>query len=220
MRVTRSIRIEWRPGEKVAGRLVVASPASGSPILLAHGAGAGQLHPFMVGLRRRLAAGAHTVLTFDYPYVEAGRKAPDRASKLLQCHAAAADRLVASVGDPIVLAGKSMGGRIGSHLAARGYPCRALVFFGYPLVSPSSGIPRNVDHLLEIASPMLFVTGSRDRLAPLDLLRPVLERLRRATLVVVDDGDHSFAVPKRSGRSQADVFDQIGAETVAWLGGL
>ncbi len=218
--MTRSIRIEWRAGEKVGGRLALASPASGTPILLAHGAGAGQLHPFMVGLRRRLAAGAHTVLTFDYPYVEAGRKAPDRAPKLLQCHAAAADRLVAAAGDPIVLAGKSMGGRVGSHLAARGYPCRALVFYGYPLVSPSSGTVRSVDHLLEIASPMLFITGSRDRLAPLDLMRPVVKGLRRASLVVVDDGDHSFAVPKRSGRDQGEVLDQIAFETVTWLDGL
>ena len=94
--------------------------------------------------------------------------------KLLACHEAAARRLVAETGGPIVLAGKSMGGRIGSHLAADGYPCRALVFLGYPLVAVGSNTPRSVEHLREIASPMLFITGSRDRLAPLDILRPVV----------------------------------------------
>jgi predicted alpha/beta-hydrolase family hydrolase len=172
----------------------------------------------MVALRRRLAAAGHSVLTFDYPYIEAGRKAPDRAVKLLACHEAAARRLVAETGGPIVLAGKSMGGRIGSHLAADGYPCRALVFLGYPLVAVGSNTPRSVEHLREIASPMLFITGSRDRLAPLDILRPVVAGLRRADLEVVAEGDHSFRVPKRSGLDPEAVLDGVAKVTVDWLG--
>lgn len=172
----------------------------------------------MAGVRRRLVEGGHTVLTFDYPYMAAGRRAPDRASVLLECHRAAAERLAAETGSAVVLAGKSMGGRIGSHLAAEGFQAAALVFYGYPLVSPSSGAVRDVDHLHEIGPPMLFVTGSRDRLAPLDLLTPVVAGLSGAHLEVVEGGDHSFKVT--GGRDQGAVYDRIATVTAGWLGTL
>ena len=112
----RTLRIEWHPGRKVTGRFDVPPEPTGPAILLAHGAGAGQGHPFMAGLRSRLAAAGHPTLTFDYPYMEAGRKAPDRLPTLMACHRAVLRGSVGTDG-PIVLAGKSMGGRVGSHLA-------------------------------------------------------------------------------------------------------
>lgn len=169
----------------------------------------------MAGLRDRLAAAGHPTLTFDYPYVEAGRKLPDRMPTLLECHRAALVRL-RSYGWPVVLAGKSMGGRVASHVAAEETGVSGLVFFGYPLVSPSTGVVRSTDHLHQSGVPMLFLSGSRDRLGPLDALRPLVKGLG-ATLEVVEEGDHSFQVPKRTGLSSGDVLDRLAGVTMEWL---
>ncbi|MCJ7725985.1 MAG: alpha/beta fold hydrolase, partial [Acidimicrobiia bacterium] len=197
-------------------RLTVPAETGGPAVLLAHGAGAGQGHPFMAGLRERLAAAGHPTLTFDYPYMEAGRRAPDRMPTLLACHRAALARL-RSYGWPVVLAGRSMGGRMASHLAAEESGVTALVVFGYPLVSPSTGEMRPTDHLSRTGMPMLFLSGSRDRLGPLDALRPLVAGLPDASLEVIEEGDHSFKVPMRTGLSPEDVLDRLAALTVEWL---
>jgi predicted alpha/beta-hydrolase family hydrolase len=209
--MARRLRIEWHSGRKITARFEVPASPRGPAILLAHGAGAGQNHPFMTGLRSRLAAAGHPTLTFDYPYMEAGRRAPDRMPRLLACHRAVLHRL-RGYGWPIVLAGKSMGGRMASHLAVED-PALGLVFYGYPLVSPSQGTVRSTDHLSDAGLPMLFLAGSRDRLAPLDRLRPVVERLPRASLEVIEDGDHSFRVPKRIGLSEGEILDRLALAT-------
>lgn len=214
--MARRLRIEWHPGRKVTARLAVPAQVTGPAVLLAHGAGAGQDHPFMTGMRDRLAVAGHPTLTFDYPYTEEGRRAPDRPPVLLACHRAALHRLQ-HYGWPVVLAGKSMGGRMASHLAVDEAGPVGLVFFGYPLVSPSSGAVRSTDHLAEIGLRMLFLTGSRDRLAPLDALRPVVDGLRRATLEVVEGGDHSFALPRSAGVEPGDVLDDLAARTARWI---
>jgi predicted alpha/beta-hydrolase family hydrolase len=214
--VTRRLRIAWRPGRKVTGDLAVPAEASGPAILLAHGAGAGRRHPFVTGLRDRLAGAGHPVLAFDYPYMAAGRRAPDRLPVLLECHRAAAARL-AAYGWGVVLAGKSMGGRVASHLAVGESDASALVFYGYPLVSPSTGAPRPTGHLDDAGIPMLFFSGSRDRLAPLDQLRRVVGRIPGASLQVIEDAGHSFAVPKRTGLTLDDVLDRLAAATTGWL---
>jgi predicted alpha/beta-hydrolase family hydrolase len=213
--MARRLRIEWRPGRKVAGRLSMPRDPAGAAILLAHGAGAGQVHPFMTGLRERLAAAGHPVLTFDYPYAAEGRRAPDRAPVLMECHRRARERL-AGYGHGVVLAGKSMGGRMASHLAAEN-PADGFVCFGYPLVSPSSGVQRDTGHLRDVACPMLFVSGTRDRLAPRDRLEAVVGGLSGAVLELVPDADHGFRVPKRSGLDADGVLDRIAGITVAWL---
>jgi predicted alpha/beta-hydrolase family hydrolase len=215
--VIRRLRISWRPGRKVTGDLAVPPAVSGPAVLLAHGAGAGRRHSFMTGLRDRLAGAGHPVLAFDYPYVEAGRRAPDRLPVLLECHRAAAERLVA-YGWGMVLAGKSMGGRVASHLAAEDVAASALVCYGYPLVSPSTGAPRSTDHLDEAGIPMLFLSGSRDRLAPLDLLRRMVARIPGASLQVIEGAGHSFTVAKRTGLALDDVLDRLAGATEAWLG--
>jgi predicted alpha/beta-hydrolase family hydrolase len=206
--MTRRLRIEWEPGSKVTGLL--SGPGEGPVgILLAHGAGAGQRHPFMAGLRARLADTGLGTMTFDYPYVEAGRRAPDRLPRLLACHEAALGR-ISDRFDRVVVAGKSMGGRVGGHLVAGGAGADRLVFLGYPLVPMGKTEARDTGHLGGIDVPMLFIQGERDRLAPLESIEPVVERLG-AELEIIPEGDHSYRVPKRTGLDPEDVLDLVAA---------
>jgi len=155
---------------------------------------------------------------FNFPYTERGDRAPDRAPVLEACYRAVLAQVRADLGgDRLVIGGKSMGGRMASHLAAAGEPLDGLVFLGYPL--HPAGRPQQLRdaHLPRIAVPMLFLTGTRDALCPLDTLRPILARLPQATLHVVDDGDHSFAVRKKSGRTAEMVLDELADATLAWL---
>ena len=201
----------------MTARLMVPRNPTGDAVLLAHGAGAGQDHPFMTTLRDALGERGLTVMTFNYAYTEAGRKAPDRVEKLLEVHHAAADRLTA-YSDRVVLAGKSMGGRVASHLAAdAAWPATALVYYGYPLVPLGKAEPRDTSHLERITVLQLFFAGSRDRLSPPDQIGPLATRLPRAEAVIVEGGDHSFKVPKRSGRTHEEVICDLAATTVRLL---
>ncbi len=187
-------------------------------VLIAHGAGIGQDHPWMVAVRDGLADAGLFVMSFNYRYTEAGRKAPDRMPMLLTVHRAAADAMAEEC-DRVVLAGKSMGGRVGSHLAGDdGWPAAGLVYFGYPLVPMGKGDPRPVDHLQAIEAPQLFFAGTRDRLSPPTLIAEIARSVPRGTLEVVDDGDHSFKVPKRAGKSNEEVLGEIVAATGRWIG--
>lgn len=186
--------------------------------VLAHGAGAGQDHPWVVGLRDRLAERGFAVLTFDYAYMSAGRKAPDRLPKLVDVHAAAADVLAAEV-DRVVLAGKSMGGRVGGHLVAEGrFAAAGLVYLGYPLVALGSSEPRPTDHLAAVEAPQLFVSGDRDRMGPTDLIRQVAASVPAGRVVIVPSGDHSLVPLKASGRTLEDSLDAVTDEIAAWIG--
>ena len=212
--MTRRLRIEWEPGSKVTGLL--SGPGEGDVgILLAHGAGAGQQHPFMAGLRSRIADRGVGVMTFDYPYMEAGRRAPDRLPRLVACHDAALDRMEERFGR-VVLAGKSMGGRVGGHLAG-GRDVAGLVFLGYPLVPVGKTEARDTSHLEGIGAPMLFVQGERDRLAPLDAVEALVGRLPGADLRTIPDGDHSYRVPKRTGLDAEQVLDRIAGWMVEFV---
>ena len=215
--MTRRLRIKWAPGEAVDARLAMPLHPNGVGVLLAHGAGAGQHHPFMEHLRRGLSDAGYPTMTFDYSYMSAGRRAPDRMPKLLAVHRAAAERLATYVAE-VVVAGKSMGGRVGSHLAGDdGWPAAGLVYYGYPLVPLGKTEARPVDHLQRITVPQLFFAGSRDRLSPLPALRPIVTSLQAAALHEIDGADHSFKVPKRMGRAHDEVLDELVATTVSWL---
>ena len=186
-------------------------------ILLAHGAGAGQDHPWMTTVAEALAEEGRPVLTFNYRYTENGRKSPDRLPVLLEVHRAAAEALAARC-ESVVLAGKSMGGRVGSHLAGdEGWAARGLVYYGYPLVAVGKTDPRPTGHLHQIVAPQLFFSGSRDRLGPTEMIEEVAGSLPNASVVPVEDGDHSFKVPKRSGKSNEDVLAAIVSATAAWI---
>lgn len=214
------IGIPWGQDEVVDATF--ESRGTGVGVLLAPGAGAGQDHPFMAAVRSGLAERDVTTLTFDYAYRSAGRKAPDRLPKLLDVHEVAYRWLAARV-ERIVLAGKSMGGRVASHLAGgvgedagrTGPELAALVYLGYPLVAIGKTEPRSVEHLRRITVPQMFVAGTRDRLAPLGLIHDVAGSLTEATVHVIDDADHGFHVPKRTGRDDADVLDEIAGVVAA-----
>jgi predicted alpha/beta-hydrolase family hydrolase len=193
---------------------VFATPGAGSPVLVvAHGAGAGMDHPFLVGFARAANDLGVATMRFNFPYVDAGRRSPDTPAVAvgtwLAAFSAAADR----AGDAVVAAGgKSFGGRMASLAVAEGMPAAGLVFLGYPLHAP--GKPERIrdEHLYGIRVPMLFVEGTRDPFARADLLAGVLKKLGKvATLHSVEGGDHSFKVrgvkaePREVGASLAPV---------------
>jgi len=189
-------------------------------MVLGHGAGAGMRHRFMEGAAAALAA--HRIATFRYqfPYAEKRASRPDPQPILLATVESAAGAARAAAGDlPLLAGGKSMGGRMTSLACAKDglSEVRGIVFFGFPLhPAGSPGIER-AEHLDRVAAPMLFLQGTRDKLADLELLRPVVERLGpRATLCVVEGADHSFEVPKRSGRSLSDVLEELAQTVATW----
>lgn len=166
---------------------------------IAHGAGAGMNHPFMTGAAEGLASGGVSVLRFNFPYMEARRRAPDPPPVLMDAwKAVLRHSLARSNGLPVVVGGKSLGGRIASMLAAaqrREFSGAALIFFGYPLHAVGRTDHLRDSHLSGISRPMLFIQGTRDRLARLDLIEEVVKRLHPlARLHLVVGGDHSFRV--------------------------
>jgi predicted alpha/beta-hydrolase family hydrolase len=167
-------------------------------------------------MRDRLAAAGFTTLTFDYAYTAEGRKAPDRLPKLVQVHTAAAQRL-ANESDSVILAGKSMGGRVGGHVAAEGqFPAEGVVYLGYPLVAMGKKEPRDTSHLLTLDIPQLFISGTRDPMGPVDLVREVASSVPEGRFIPVDGGDHSLVPLKRSGRTRDDSLDEATAAIVDW----
>lgn len=206
--------------------LLLEPPDSTALLVLGHGAGAGMRHRFMEEIAAVLAARHIATFRYQFPYMEAGRRAPDRAPRLVATVRAAVETAVrlAETNDLLVFAGgKSMGGRMTSTAAAEAplAGVRGLVFFGFPLHAAGKPSTDRGDHLADVGLPMLFLQGSRDRLAELDLLRPVLDGLEPApTLHVIDEADHGFHVPKRSGRTDADVIDELAGVSAAWMAGL
>ncbi len=174
--------------------------------LFAPGAGAPSTSGWMVAWRERLRS-LGPVESFDYPYMREGRKRPDRLPALIEAHRQALEQLRRRAAGPVFLAGKSMGGRVGCHLALEA-KVAGLVCFGFPLLSASG--TRRDEVLIALRTPVLLVQGSRDPLCPLDLLAEVRARMTApVTLSVVEGGDHSLAVAVRqrqaTGTTQADV---------------
>jgi predicted alpha/beta-hydrolase family hydrolase len=189
--------------------------------LFAHGAGAGMRHSFMESAVTALGARGIATLRYQFPYMEQRSGRPDPQPILLSTVRSAVNIAREVAGDlPLFAGGKSMGGRMTSLAAAdEDLPgVRGLIFFGFPLHPAGRPGVTRAEHLARVAAPMLFLQGTRDTLADLDLLRPIVERVgAKATLHVVEGADHSFAVLKRSGRTAADVLDEL-ADTVAkWI---
>lgn len=187
-------------------------------LVLAHGAGAGMRHAFLESVAGALARHGVATLRYQFPYAQRGRRAPDRPDVLVATvRAALREAVRIARGLPLFAGGKSLGGRMTSTAAARAPlpDVRGLVFLGFPLHAPGKRGSARAAHLRDVAVPLLFVQGTRDPLAPLDELRPVVEGLA-AALHVVEGGDHSFAVPKRSGRSEGEVHEEIAAAVAEW----
>lgn len=167
---------------------VIAGEGS-TGILLAHGAGTTQDHPTISLLRDRLASAGHTAMSFNYPYAERGSKRPDSRDRLLDCHRAAADRLASDV-EEVFLAGRSMGGRMGTYLVADGYRADGLVLYAYPLHPAGKPDRLRIDQFEQIAIPMLFFQGTRDPLARQDLFDRHIARLPNAEVEVLEGAGH------------------------------
>lgn len=205
--------------------LVYPPPGPSQPLatlLLAHGAGAPQSSPFMVAFARGLARRGCRVVTFNFLYAEQGRRLPDRTPALEACFRDVIAAIRARPGlaaAPLVIGGKSMGGRMASHLAAQGVADLAgIVALGYPLHPPGRPERPRAEHLARIRRPMLIVQGSRDAFGTPEELRPVLEPLgATVTLHVVEGGDHSFNVPKRGPITQEEIFERVQDEVTRWI---
>lgn len=186
-----------------------------------HGAGAGIHHPFMRETAQRLAARGIGSLRYHFPYMEEGRKAPDRPPVLIETVTAAVRRAGELGGGlPVFAGGKSMGGRMTSTASAEvGFEdVRGIVFFGFPLHAPNRPSSGRGAHLADTREPLLFLQGTRDALADLELLEPIVAELgSRATLHIVDGADHSFHVLKRSGRSDDGVLDELAGRVSVWV---
>ncbi len=212
------LRIEVDASTHVPG-LLRRSRGARAILVLAHGAGAGMRHPFLADIATGLARRGIDTLRYEFPYMSRGGRRPDSPPL---CHAtvraavAAARRVAPDL--PLVAGGKSFGGRMTSQAQASDpLPgVRGLVFLGFPLHPPKEPSAARAAHLAGIEVPMLFLQGSRDEFATQAHLAPVIEALgARARLESLEDADHSFHVPVRSGRSDAQVRDQLlGAITV------
>lgn len=196
--------------ERHVSGLLLAPRGARACTVLAHGAGAGMSHPFMAAVAEGLAARGIATLRYQFPYMEQGAKRPD-APKLAQATVRAAVAEAASVlpGLPLIAGGKSFGGRMtsGAQAASPLPGVRGLAFFGFPLHTAGKPSDERGNHLFEIKIPMLFLQGTRDALADVELMRALTRNLGpRATLVLLQDADHSWHVPSRSGRKDADVM--------------
>lgn len=215
-------KIEVEPGIEVSSVWAFPTPfaAGTSPgLILAHGAGSDMRSPFLSFMQAALAGRGVMTVTFNFPYREAGRQAPDPPQRLVQAWRAVVRRvLVDASPGPLFLGGRSMGGRIASMLAAGGEAAAGLILLGYPLQPAGRPDVVRAEHLAQIKCPMLFVQGTRDRLCDLRLLRPVLTNLPApASLHVIEEGDHSFKVPKRLRKTEQQVWDDIVEVVASWL---
>jgi len=202
---------DWGDGT-VSG--VWHTPAQGATyLLLAHGAGGNLYTPGLVRFAEALAEHGVGAIRFNFPYAEARRRVPDRQATLIACYRAVA---VASAkqASRLFLGGRSMGGRIASHLVAAGHPAAGLVFLSYPLHPPGQTERLRDAHLGAIAVPMLFLQGSRDAFARPDLLARTIARLPLATLHSVEGANHSLEV---HGRPDEEVLTELVEATVAWI---
>src|SRR4051812_31817341 len=205
---------------------LVYAAAAARPVatlILGHGAGAGQRSTFMVDFSVALAALGIDVVTFNFLYIEQGRRIPDRAPALEACYRAVIERVGAEVDSArrsLFIGGKSMGGRIASQVAgADPTPAlNGLVLLGYPLHPPGKPTERPDKHLPAIARPILFVQGTRDAFGTPIELSPVVARLQpQPTLHVVAQGDHSFKLPHKNPAAQAGVYADVQRAIVAFI---
>src|SRR6059036_1650477 len=210
-------------GASVSG-LLMRPPGARWLYVLAHGAGAGMRHPFLETFARALAERDVATLRYQFPYMERRASRPDPpAVAAATVRAGVAEAARVAPGLPLVAGGKSFGGRMTSSAQAE-QPLpgvRGLVFLGFPLHPPGRPGDARAEHLTRVQIPMLFLQGTRDDFADLKLLKPVLEGLGdRATLHLVEGGDHSFKVLKRSGKTEADVMGEVADAMVDWTGRL
>jgi uncharacterized protein len=208
-------------GAHVVSGLLEAPPRARACYVLAHGAGAGMFHPFMAEVAAGLGERGIATLRYQFPFMERGSKrtdAPGLAHATVRAAVARAVELVPEL--PLVAGGKSFGGRMTSQAQAAQplAEVRGIIFVGFPLHAPGKPSVLRASHLADVDLPMLFLQGTRDELADLDLVRQTTAKLgRRATLHIVEGADHSFHVLVRSGRNDAQVRDELLDVMAGWM---
>lgn len=206
---------------KVSG-LLLAPPSPRAVYVLAHGAGAGMAHLFMEAAAQGLAERGIATLRYQFPYMERGSRrvdTPKVAQATVRAAVAEAARLLPGVA--LYAGGKSFGGRMTSQAQAEAplEGVRGLAFLGFPLHAAGKPADARGAHLADVKVPMLFLQGSRDDLASLELLRPLVKKLgARATLKVLADADHSFHAPAKTGRNDSEVMSEALEALADWIG--
>jgi uncharacterized protein len=214
------ISIEVNDAIRVSG-LLQAPPGARACYVLAHGAGAGMDHPFMANVARGLALRGLATLRYQFPYMERGSGRPDPpklAHATVRAASATTLRLLPDL--PLIAGGKSFGGRITSQAQAKASlpGVRGLAFLCFPLHPAGRPSQDRAEHLFDVQIPMLFLQGTRDRLASLDQLQPLCKKLgKRTTLKLFSDADHSFHMPARKGRNDAQMLGEVLDALAAWF---
>jgi predicted alpha/beta-hydrolase family hydrolase len=218
--VAQKVIIDLGAGESVSGLWLRPAKARAC-LVLAHGAGAGMAHKSMAALADGLAERDVTTLRYQFSYMERGSKRPDPPAVAHAAVRAACAKAAALAGElPLYAGGKSFGGRMTSQTqAVAPLPgVRGLVFFAFPLHPAGKPAVSRADHLAKVAIPMLFLQGTRDALAELELLEPVVGTLgSRAKLMLAPDADHAFHVPARSGRNDKDILAALLDSASGWM---
>ncbi len=212
-------------GDRVTAQVYAAeSETMSSTFVLAHGAGAGQFSPFVVRFARGIAQRGIRVITFDFSYMQHGKKAPDRAPKLESTYRAVVRQGAPNGRGKLFIGGKSLGGRIASHLAAADDELArrlcGLICLGYPLHAPGQARLRDA-HLPQIRAPVLIVQGERDAFGTPEEIRTAIRAMSAPVkLFVVEGGDHSLAVPKSGPRTQEEIYRLVEDEIIGWMASL
>jgi predicted alpha/beta-hydrolase family hydrolase len=219
MAVAKSVQIELSSDSRVSGWLQIPDDAL-AVYVLAHGAGAGMAHPFMNEVADGLARRGIASLRYQFPYMEQGGRRPDRPAVAQATVRAAVATALTLTGLPLFAGGKSFGGRMTSQAEAAGpLGVLGLAFLGFPLHLPDKPAVSRAEHLAEVRVPMLFIQGERDKLADPELIRSVTARLAPlATLQPIAHADHGFDVLVRSGRTHAEVMDEVLDTLADWIG--
>jgi predicted alpha/beta-hydrolase family hydrolase len=218
-----SIDVAVGTSAQTTALVYTANESASAALILGHGAGAGQLSPFMVDFARALSELGLDVVTFNFLYTEQKRKMPDRGPVLEECYRAVigtAREHLESATRALFIGGKSMGGRIATQVAAldAALPVEGLVLLGYPLHPPGQPHKLRDAHLLAVRRPMLFVQGTRDTFGTPEELAPILAKLTPRPIVhAIDGGDHSFKLSKKDPARQAAIYTGIQNRIIAWI---
>jgi predicted alpha/beta-hydrolase family hydrolase len=215
------LTFEVEPGREVSALLLAPKNAK-FLLVLAHGAGAPMTHPFLQNLAESLASGNIATFRYNFPYMEERRHIPDRPPLLTATVAAAVHAAQNSAPNlPTFAGGKSLGARMTSQAAALGLlpkSVRGLIFFGFPLHPPNKPDTKRATHLSDVALPMLFLQGTRDTLADLTLLRPIVKKLGKpATLKIIPTADHYFHVLKSTKKSDPEILQELAQTAASWM---
>ena len=209
-------------GDRSVGAIFMRPENARQLLVFAHGAGAGMQHGFMAGMAEFLAENGVATFRYQFPYMQQGKKSPDKQTILVDTVRAAVKAAGKLADDlPLLAGGKSLGGRMTSTAASQqALPgIKGLVFFGFPLHAPGKPSSSRGDHLFAVSLPMLFLQGTRDNLADLALLQALCVRLQaqaEAALHIVEGADHSFHVPKSTGRNDSDVLAELARVAARW----